>query len=81
MSSRADVEDRVRHGHDDRGVKVLDLRPIIAHSRIIDARCDRTVIVVNAGAVVADGAIAYYYIRQSRVAHSTSISADSAVSD
>ena len=81
MSSRADVEDRVRHGHDDWSVKVPDLHAIIAHSGIIDARCNRTVIVVNAGAVVADGTITHYCIRQGRVVHSTSISADSAVSD
>ena len=81
MSSRADVEDRVRHGHDDWSVKVPDLHPIIAHSSIIDARCERTVIVVNAGAVVADGTITHYCIRQGRVVHSTAISADSAVSD
>ncbi len=81
MSSRADVEDRVRHGHDDWSVKVPDLHPIIAHSGIIDARCKRTVIVVDAGAVVADGTVTHYCIRQGRVVHSTSISADSAVSD
>ena len=81
MSSRADVEDRVRHGHDDWSVEVLDLHPIIAHSGIIDAGCNRAVIVVNAVAVVADGTITHYCIRQGRVVHSTSISADSAVSD
>ena len=81
MSSRAHVEDRVRHVHDDWSVKGLDLHPIIAHSGIIDARCERTVIVVNAGAVVADGTITHHCIRQGRVVHSTSISADSAVSD
>src|SRR5436190_7175580 len=79
MSSRADVEDRVRHRHDDWSVEVLDLHPIIAHSGIIDARCDRTVIVVNAEAIVADSTITNYCIRQGRVVHSTSISADSAV--
>ena len=81
MSSRADVEDTVPNGDDYWSVKVLDLHPIIAHSGIIDARCERTVIVVNAGAVVADGTITHYCIRQGRVVHSTSISADSAVSD
>ena len=79
MSSRADVEDRVRYGHDDWSVRVLNLHPIITHSGIIDARCDRTVIVVNAGAVVADGTITHYCIRQRRVVHSISLSADSAV--
>ena len=81
MSPRADVEDRDPNGHDDWSVKVLDLHSIITHGSIIDARCDRTVIVVNAGAVVADGAITHYGIRQRRVAHSISISADRAVSD
>ena len=81
MSSRADVEDRVRHGHDDWSVEVLNLHPIIAHSGIIDDRSDRTVVIVNTGAIVADGTITHYCIRQGRVVHSTSISADSAVSD
>ena len=81
MSSRAHVEDRVRHVHDDWSVKVLDLYPIIAHGGIMDARCDRTVIVVNAEAIVADSTINHHCIRQGRVVHSTSISADSAVSD
>ena len=81
MSSRADVEDRLRHRHDDWSVEVPDLHPIIAHSGIMDARSERAVIVVNAVAVVADGTITHYCIRQGRVVHSTSISADSAVSD
>ena len=81
MSSRADVEDRVRHGHDDWRVKVPDLHAIIAHSSIINARSKCTVIVVNAGAVGADGTITHYCVRQNRVVHSTAISADSAVSD
>jgi len=62
MSSRADVEDRVRYVHGD-WIEVLDLHPIITHGGIIDARCDRTAIIVNAGAVVADGAITHYCIR------------------
>ena len=63
MSSRADVEDRVRYVHDYWSVKVLDLRPVIAHSGIIDARYDRAAIVVNAETVVADGAITHYCLR------------------
>src|SRR5215813_15447407 len=54
MSSRADVEDRVPNGHGYWSVKVPNLHPIIAHSGIIDARYERSVIVVNAEAVVAD---------------------------
>ena len=54
VSSRADVEYRVRYGHDDWSVEVLDLHPIIVHGSVIDASCDRTAIVVNTKAVVAD---------------------------
>ena len=47
--------------------------PVFGASKIL--------VVVNAGAVVADGAITHYCIRQGRVVHATSISVDSAVSD
>ena len=80
VSSRADVEDGVPHGQE-WSANVADLDPIIAHSGVEDARSKCAAIVVDAAAVVADRTITHCCIRQGRVVHPTSVSADSAVSD